>query len=158
MLLTRVAFEARDPNWRSRVERIFADAAFVQDVGVTLEDFGPGWVEAGLKLEARHLQQDGVAHAAVHTLIADHAAGAAAGSLQAPDQVVLSIGLELKLLRAAMGERLSCRAEVIKAGRSISVAESSVYVHAGEAPPKLVSKASITFTHVAAERVAGKSA
>jgi hypothetical protein len=40
------AFEARDPAWRRRVERGFAEAPFVHENGIRLVDCGPGRKES----------------------------------------------------------------------------------------------------------------
>ena len=45
--------------------RGFRDAPFMEHLGVELEDLGPGWCEARLRLQDWHLQQTGVAHAGV---------------------------------------------------------------------------------------------
>jgi acyl-coenzyme A thioesterase PaaI-like protein len=60
---------------------------------------------------------------------------------------VLSVEFKINLLRAARGERLNCRAKVLKPGRRISVVESSVFcVRDGE--ERLVSKMTATMAYV----------
>ena len=124
--------QAANPDYRTVVERGFSEAAFVNDVGIVLQDCGPGWVESSLVLAPRHLQHTGVVHAGVHSTIADHSAGAAAMTLLAVGSYVLTAEFKLNLLRAARGESLWCRAQVLKPGGSIIVVESEVYaVNAG---------------------------
>lgn len=143
--------DPRDPDWRLRVAEIFSRAAFVRELGIRLVDAGPGWVETELALEARHLQQDGVVHAGVQATLADHSAGAAAGTLAPAGFSTLSVELKLQLLRPASGERLRCRAEVLRPGRSIVATEAQVWaVAAGQ--EKLVSKLSATMTYARLER------
>ena len=140
-------FESKDPDWRQRVSEIFSQANFVRDLGVCLVDLGPGWVESELTVEPRHLQQDGVVHAGVQATLADHSAGAAAGTLAPPGVATLSVEFKIQLLRPALGERLRCRAEVIKPGRNIVATEAWVYAPAsGE--EKLVSKLTATMSYV----------
>ena len=125
------------------VSRIFANAPFIADLGIRLESSGPGACTTVLPLERRHLQQDGYVHAGVQATIADHTAGAAAASLVKEGQYVLSAEFKINLLRAARGERLVCRAKVLKAGSQLIVAESEVFcVASGE--ERLVSKATVT--------------
>ncbi len=125
------------------VRRIFESASFGADLGLELESVGPGTCSSALSLKPRHLQQDGFVHAGVQATVADHTAGGAAASLLRKGQYVLSTGIEIHLLRAAKGERLICRARVLKSGRQITVAESEVFcVASGE--ERLVSKATVT--------------
>jgi len=125
------------------VNRIFTSAPFIADLGIRLESAGSGMCTAVLPLERRHLQQDGYVHAGVQATIADHTAGAAAASLVKDGQYVLSAEFKINLLRPAKGERLVCRAKVLKAGSQLTVVESEVFcVAAGE--ERLVSKATVT--------------
>jgi uncharacterized protein (TIGR00369 family) len=125
------------------VNRIFATAPFGADLGIRLESAGQGECTSVLPLANRHLQQDGFVHAGVQATIADHTAGAAAASLLRTGQYVLSAEFKINLLRAAKGERLICRAKVLKAGAQLTVAESEVFcVASGE--ELLVSKATVT--------------
>jgi uncharacterized protein (TIGR00369 family) len=125
------------------VRRIFETASFGADLGLRLESVGPGSCTSALLLEPRHHQQDGYVHAGVQATVADHTAGGAAASLLRKGQYVLSVGIEIHLLRAARGDRLACRAKVIKAGSRLTVVESEVFcVASGE--ERLVSKATVT--------------
>src|SRR5690606_41278773 len=103
------------PRYRELVEQGFARANFIQDLGIRLTDCGPGWVEAELNILPRHLQQNGFIHAGVQTTLADHAAGAAAATLVADGQTVLTLEIKVNLLRPARSARLLCHAEVLKA-------------------------------------------
>ncbi len=135
--------ETRSANYRAMVQDIVDTAPFIQEVGIRVADVGPGWCEMELPLLPRHLQQNGYVHAGVLATLADHTAGSAATSLVAPNEYVLSAEFNMSLLRAAKGERLRCRAEVIKPGSRLIVTESSVYVVSGE-QSTLVVKARIT--------------
>ena len=134
--------------------RIFDGAAFTRHLGLRLESLGRGECHTVLDLEERHLQQDGFVHAGVQATVADHTAGAAGATLLGEGLAVLSIEFKINLLRPAKGERLVCRAKVLKAGRTVSVAESEVYcVTAGE--ERLVSKATVTLAVVPRPPVRG---
>lgn len=124
--------QTRNPEYRQALIALFGLAAFINDVGIRLHDCGPGWCESTLELQPRHLQHGGVVHAGVQGTMADHTAGAAATTVIAPDQFVLTIEYKINLLRVGQGETLFCRAEVLKAGRSVSVVESDVYALDGE--------------------------
>ncbi|WNG41372.1 PaaI family thioesterase [Archangium minus] len=133
----------RNPDYAQAVEALFRKAAFVVDVGYELVSITPGRVESRLVLQPRHLQQDEVVHMGVQATMADHTAGAAGASLIAADQLILTSGFTMNLLQAAQGQELRCQAQVLRAGRTLSVVESEVYaVNRGE--EKLVSKATVT--------------
>ncbi|MGO4328780.1 PaaI family thioesterase [Cupriavidus sp. 2TAF22] len=119
---------------RDTIEAGFRDAAFVTDVGIRLVDCGPGWCESELLVTPRHLQHGGIVHAGVQATIADHTAGAAATTMLDTGRHVVTAEFKINLLRAARSERLTCRADVLKSGRTIIVVEADVFasVH-GEA-------------------------
>ncbi|OJT17367.1 phenylacetic acid degradation protein PaaI [Archangium sp. Cb G35] len=135
--------QPRNPEYAQQVAEIFRQAAFVMDVGYELVSITPGRVATRLAVKPKHLQQDSVIHMGVQATMADHTAGAAAGSLIAADQLVLTTGFTMNLLQAAVGEELRCRSQVLRAGRTLSVVESEVFAVArGE--ETLVSKATVT--------------
>ena len=121
------------------VRRIFAAAPFIAELGIELETAADGLCETTLAIAPRHLQQDGFVHAGVQATIADHTAGAAAGTLVKPGEIVLSAEFKMNLLRPARGQQLVCRATVIKPGRRLMVVESEVYCVA-DAAESLVAK------------------
>lgn len=118
-------------DFHKAVEQGFRDAPFVAHLGIALENLGPGWCEAKLDLQPWHKQQNGLAHAGVVATLADHCAGAAATTRLAPGEFVVSAEFKINLLRGARGERLRCRADVLKAGRTLSVVEAVVFAERG---------------------------
>lgn len=130
------------------VRRIFDQAPFIADLGVVLERIAPGECETSLRLERRHLQQDGFAHAGVQATLADHTAGAAAATLVGPNEFVLTVEFKINLLRPAHGERLRCHATVLKPGSRIDVVESEVWTE-DDGDSKLVAKAMVTLAVLA---------
>ena len=135
--------EPRNPEYVQQVTDIFRQAAFVMDVGYELVRVEPGRVETRLVVKPRHLQQNGVIHMGVQATMADHTGGSAAGSLISAEQLVLTTGFTMNLLQAAVGEELRCRAQVLRAGRTLSVVESEVFAVA-QGEETLVSKATVT--------------
>lgn len=132
---------------REELERVFGAAPFVAEIGIRLLTIGPGHCETELEVEPRHLQQNGFVHAGVLATMADHTAGAAAATMAEPDQSVLTIEFKINLLRAAKGNRLGCRAAVLKPGSRLMVVESEVFCDMAEASI-LVSKATATMAVV----------
>ncbi len=131
------------------VNRIFTSAPFVSDLGLRLESVSPGECTTVLPLQRKHLQQDGFVHAGVQATVADHTAGAAAASLVEKGQYVLTAEFKINLLRAAKGDRLVCRAKVLKRGNHLTVVESEVFAD-GSGEERLVSRATVTIAIVTA--------
>lgn len=141
----------QDTNYLETVRSIFGEAPFIADLGIRLDGAGPGWCETSLAILPRHLQQDRVVHAGVQATMADHTAGGAGGTLVRPGETVLSAEFKLNFLRAAAADSLFCRAEVLKAGQTLIVAESWVY-SCRSSERRLVSKATVTLAVVAKGR------
>lgn len=112
---------------KDRIEGIFTRAPFMEMLGVRLVDVGEGWVETELELEERLTQQHGFAHAGVVSTLADHSAGAAATTAIGEDQSVLTAEYSIHLLRPGSGAKLESRGEVVRAGRSLIVAQADVW-------------------------------
>src|SRR3954470_12275490 len=113
-----------NPRYQEAARHVFDGAAFVGDVGIRLVEVGPGWVETELDVLPRHYQNTGVVHAGVQATMADHSAGTAATTVVGASEYVLSVGFNLSLLRQASGEKLRCRATVLKPGRRLVVVEA----------------------------------
>lgn len=135
------------PDYKTMLQAIFQQAPFIHDIGIQLRDCGPGWCETELTVQPRHMQQNQFIHAGVQATMADHTAGASAGTLVTADERVLTVEFKINLLRPAVGEMLFCRAQVLKPGKTLTISESEVFaVTPGER--KLVSKATVTLAVV----------
>jgi uncharacterized protein (TIGR00369 family) len=145
-----MSIEPRNPDFEAKVRDVMTRAAFVTDVGIVLTGIGPGWCETELAVLPRHTQQNGFVHAGVLATIGDHTAGAAAATLIGATEGVLTVEFKINLLRPANGTHLRCRAEILKAGRTLTIVESSVFARAAMAPTddKLVAKLSVTLAVV----------
>jgi uncharacterized protein (TIGR00369 family) len=143
--------QPKNPHYRKAIEDGFSAAAFVDDIGITLIDCGPGWCESRIDISARHLQHGGIVHAGVQATIADHTAGAAATTLLAPGEFVVTVDFCIHLLRPGSGDAMICRAQVLKPGAAVSVVEAEVFaLVAGER--SLVSKLTATMSVRTANR------
>ena len=138
-----------NPDNAKTAESVFDRAPFIRDLGIELEGLGPGWCESRLQLAERHLQQDDYVHAGVLATMADHTAGASTQTALTGNDIALSVEFKINFLRPAAGQWLRCRAEVLKAGRSLIVSESEVYASLDGAE-KLVAKATVTLAVVPA--------
>lgn len=112
---------------QDRIAAVFDLAPFIRHLGVELVDVGEGWVETALELTDPLRQQHGFAHAGVVGTLADHTAGGAGSTVIPEGHSVLTADYTLSLLRPAAGERLRCRGEVVRAGRSLVVTQADVW-------------------------------
>lgn len=131
------------------LREIFKAAPFIASLGVELESVAGGECRTVLRVRREHRQQTGVVHAGVIATLADHTAGGAAWSALDGSAQPLTVEFKINLLRAAAGDHLACRARVLKAGRSLVVAESEVYARADGSDETLVAKAIVTLAVVA---------
>ena len=131
-----------------QVQDIFKRAAFVEDLGIHGVRLEKGECESSLKVQPKHLQQDNLVHAGVIATLADHTAGAAAGTLVQEGEIVLTAEFKINLLRPGRGGELRCCSKVLKPGRMFTVVESEVFSNfKGE--EKLIAKALVTLAVVA---------
>lgn len=126
VLIHRASVTRVNPAER-KVRGIFDRAPYMADLGVRLLEVGHGWVTTELDLTERLRQQHGFAHAGVVSTLADHTAGAAATSLIDDGQSVLTADFNIHLLRPGAGDLLTSRGEVVKAGRTLIVAQADVW-------------------------------
>ena len=127
-----------NPSFTEEVERSFARQPIMNLIGARLTLVEPGVVEITLPYRADLAQQDGYLHAGIVTTIADSACGYAAYSVMPAGSEVLSVEFKVNLLRPAQGVTFVARAEVIKAGRTLTVVRADVFGIAENADRELV--------------------
>jgi uncharacterized protein (TIGR00369 family) len=121
-----------NPSFAADVESSFARQPIINLLGARLALVEAGVVEITLPYRADLTQQHGYLHAGVVTTIADSACGYAAYSLMPAGSEVLSVEFKVNLLRPAQGETFVARAEVIKAGKTLTVVRADVFAIVGE--------------------------
>jgi uncharacterized protein (TIGR00369 family) len=121
------AFAPKDPAFQARVQASFAKQGLMTTLGASIAHVGPGIVEIALPAGPGVSQQHGFVHAGAVAAIADTAAGYAALTLMAPGVGVLTTEFKINLVAPATGERVLARARVIKAGRTLTLAQTEVF-------------------------------
>jgi len=116
-----------NPNFANEVSANFAQQSIMKLIGASLTLIEPGVVEITLPFRQDLTQQNGYLHAGIVTTIADSACGYAAFTLMPEGSGVLSVEFKVNLLRRAKGENFLARAEVIKAGRTLTVVRADVF-------------------------------
>ncbi len=117
----------KDPKYRARVQASFAKQGLMKTLGASLVEVAPGRVEIALPASPSVSQQHGFVHAGAVAAIADSAAGYAALSLMPPAAGVLTTEFKINLLAPAVGERILARGRVVKAGRTLTLAQTEVF-------------------------------
>lgn len=124
--MTSQAAQPLDPNYAARVRDSFARQPFMGFIGARLAELRPGFCEIQLPYRDELTQQHGYFHAGVIGALADNAGGYAAYTLMAADASVLSVEYKLNLLAPGSGELLIARAQVVRAGRTLTVCRADV--------------------------------
>jgi uncharacterized protein (TIGR00369 family) len=127
MAIERNSLTPPNTDFAEAVANNFAQQPVMNLIGARLAHVEPGVVEIELPFRADLTQQDGYLHAGVITTVADSAAGYAAYTLMPAGSRVLSIEFKVNLLRPARGELFVARAEVLKAGRTLTVVRADVF-------------------------------
>ena len=116
-----------NPSFADEITQSFARQTIMGLIGAELTRVEPGIVEITLPYRADLAQQHGYLHAGIVTTIADSACGYAAYSLMPSNSEVLSVEFKVNLLRPAKGETFKAVAEVVKAGKTLTVVRADVF-------------------------------
>ena len=130
--------QPRNPAFAEEIKQSFTKQTIMGLIGAELSRVEPGVIEITLPYRADLAQQHGYLHAGIVTTIADSACGYAAYSLMPPNSEVLSIEFKVNLLRPAKGEKFLAMAEVVKAGKTLTVVRADVFGVDGEGQRELV--------------------
>src|SRR5580693_4049136 len=110
-----------------RVRQSFARQALMSTLGAELTAVAQGSVEIRLPFSPSLTQQNGYLHAGAITAVLDSACGYAALTLAADDKGVLTAEFKVNLLAPAAGEVFAAKAQVKKAGRTLTVCTTDAF-------------------------------
>ena len=119
--------QPRNPAFAEEIKQSFTKQTIMGLIGAELSLVEPGVIEITLPYRADLAQQHGYLHAGIVATIADSACGYAAYSLMPPNSEVLSVEFKVNLLRPAKGERFLAVAEVVKAGKTLTIVRADVF-------------------------------
>lgn len=102
-----------------------AEQGFMRHVGAEVDELSRGFCVMAVDRRPELLQQHGFFHGGVTAFLVDNATTVAAATVRG--QGVLTAEFKLNLLSPASGDRLICRARVIKSGRQVSVVAADVF-------------------------------
>ena len=121
-------FTATDPDFAERVRKSFDAQGIMDHIGATLTLIEPGVCEIELPYSDAVSQQHGFFHGGVIGTIADSAGGYAAFGLMDAEDGILTVEYKLNLMALADGDLLVARGQVVRAGRTLTVARAEVGV------------------------------
>ncbi|WP_024577516.1 MULTISPECIES: PaaI family thioesterase [unclassified Afipia] len=121
MLQSDTEFTPIADHIRSNVMR----QGFMTHVGAEVTDLTRGTCVLSVDRRPELLQQNGFFHGGVTAFLIDNATTIAAATVKG--QAALTAEYKLNLLAPASGDRLICRARVVKPGRQVSVVAADVF-------------------------------
>lgn len=121
-------FEPRFAGYAQKVRDSFARQPVMATLGARIDTLLPGRVELCMPYDRALTQQHGFLHAGIVSTVLDSACGYAAFSLMEEEAAVLTVEFKVNFLNPAEGERFAFRAEVVKPGRTLTVATATAYV------------------------------
>ena len=119
----------KDPEFRNRIQASFAKQGLMTTLGASILHIARGAVDIALASPPVS-QQHGFVHAGAVSAIADTAAGYAALSVMPAGVGVLTTEFKINLVAPAAGERIVARGRIIKAGRTLTLAQTEVFSEA----------------------------
>ncbi|MFB9262044.1 PaaI family thioesterase [Bradyrhizobium erythrophlei] len=117
-----------DPDFAPIATRIRSNVGrqgFMTHVGAELSELSRGACTLEVDRRPELLQQNGLFHGGVTAFLVDNATTIAAAASRG--QPALTAEYKLNLLSPASGDRLICRARVIKPGRQVAVVAADVF-------------------------------
>ncbi|MBS0336553.1 MAG: PaaI family thioesterase [Proteobacteria bacterium] len=120
-------FQPQDPGFAARCRDSFARQKAMVLIGGTIAELQPGYCEVVLPFRDDLTQQKGFVHGGIIGMIADSACGYAAFSLMPADCSLVTVEYKINILAPTVGERLVARGEVMRPGRTLTVARAEVY-------------------------------
>jgi uncharacterized protein (TIGR00369 family) len=117
----------QDPDFEKSVRESFVQQKVMTLIGAALVKVAPGVVEIEIAAREDLTQQDGFVHAGIVTTILDSACGYAAYTLMPAGSSVLSVEFKVNLLAPAVGSKIDARAEVKRAGRTLTVCSADAF-------------------------------
>jgi uncharacterized protein (TIGR00369 family) len=113
----------------ARIRESIAAQGFMSHIGAELCELTRGSCTLAVDRRPELLQQQGLFHGGVIAFLVDNATTIAAATSRG--QPALTAEYKLNLLSPATGERLICRARVIKPGRQVAVVAADVFCVTG---------------------------
>ena len=123
-------FQPKDPSFATRVRASFARQKAMVLIGATLTVVESGYTEIALPYRPELTQQKAYVHGGILGMIADSACGYAAYSLMPSTSSLVTVEYKINILAPAKSD-LVARGQVIRPGRTLTIARGDVYAADG---------------------------
>src|SRR5947209_17649365 len=119
--------DANFPAVAAAIRSTLESQGFTKLIGAEIVSVEPRVVTMAVNRRPELLQQNGLFHGGVIAYLVDNATTAAAATvIDRASRAVITAEYKINLLSPSIGDRLTCRAEVIKPGRLLTVVEAKV--------------------------------
>ena len=125
-------FKPKNPDFEARVRDSFNRQPFMHHCNITMPVVEAGYVEMRVDYDHALTQQHGFLHGGLVGTVADCTAGYAAFSLMRAEDSVVTVEYKINMLAPAHGRTMLGRSRVVRAGGSLMVCQSDLYVSQGE--------------------------
>lgn len=140
--------QAPFPAVAAAIKNTLENQGYTRLVGAKVVSVDPGVVVMAVDRRPEVLQQNGLFHGGVIAYLVDNATTAAASTLiDRAARSVITAEYKINLVAPSTGDRLTCRAEVVKGGRTLTVVEAKVTCRT-EGEEKLVAVALATIANL----------
>src|SRR5437660_6233874 len=120
-----------DPNFpavAAAIRSTLESQGFTRLIGAEVVSVERNVVTMAVNRRPELLQQAGLFHGGVIAYLVDNATTAAAATMiDRASRTVITAEYKINLLSPSLGDRLTCRAEVVKPGRLLTVVEAKVF-------------------------------
>ncbi|NYT61128.1 PaaI family thioesterase [Alcaligenaceae bacterium] len=117
---------------KQRIRDSFDKQGLMRHLGATISHIEPGTVHIQMPFKPELTQQHGFFHAGGTSAIADSAGGYAGFTLFPPGSSVLTVEFKINLVAPAQGDYLEAVGQVIKSGRTLTIAQLEVFGVTGQ--------------------------
>lgn len=140
--------EAPFPAIAAAIRNTLESQGFTRLIGAEVVSVEPNVVVMALDRRPEVLQQNGLFHGGAIAYLVDNTTTAAAATvIDRSRRSVITAEYKINLLSPSTGDRLTCRAEVVKPGRSLTVVDAKVYCRT-DGEEKLVAVALATIANL----------
>jgi uncharacterized protein (TIGR00369 family) len=140
--------EAPFPAIAAAIKSTLENQGFTKLIGAEVVSVEPSVVVMAVDRRPELLQQNGLFHGGVVAYQIDNATTAAAGTvIDRAKRAVITAEYKINLVAPSTGDRLTCRAEVIKPGRTLTVVDAKVFCRI-DGEEKLVAVALATIANL----------
>jgi uncharacterized protein (TIGR00369 family) len=136
------------PAVAAAIRSTLESQGFTRLIGAEVVSVEPNVVTMAVNRRPELLQQNGLIHGGVIAYLIDNATTAAAATvIDRVKRSVITGEYKINLIAPSTGDRLTCRAEVVKPGRTLTVVEAKVFCRVGDAE-RLVAVALATIVNL----------